>query len=373
MYTDYAEDTNSKNPFYIGTVVDNKDPTHNYRVKVRLPVLHKKIPDNKLPWAARVDRAFRGMFSDTPKTEEPSKEDSSDTSNKNTENKKDESKESKKKTPPKFDHCVPEVGTKVLLLAIQNDVNSLIYLGNLYKKTKYTPEKDDKKYLDTYGVYGEDDQFIGIDATGKEDNEIKVHFIGHVDVDKVKKITVNAKQEITVTGKKDIRIEILDADDSDSNKNKNENDSGEVNVTIINNRGTVKVQSKKLVAEVKEDAIIKSKTLTATVEEKAELTCKELDCNATEKAIIKTQDLTCNADKNLTVTCPNIKLNGSVEINGKTKINGNLKVSGNIDSDNSINAKTGVNAGNIPLGAHSHTYYTDGSPASTVNTFPTPS
>lgn len=373
MYTNYPEDENTKNPFYIGTVVDNKDPTRNYRIKVRLPKIHKNIKDDDLPWAARVDRAFRGIESNTP---DPNKSTNNQSSG---DNKKSQNQEKKKeeKQPPKFDHCVPEVGTKVLVLAIQNDVNSLVYLGALYKKTDYTPE-DEEKYLKTYGIYSNKEQFIGMDCTNKEDNEIKVHFIGHVNVDKVKKITVNAEQEIVVTGKRDIKIEILNANKSDSKEtnaksDKNNNSSDEVNVTIINNRGTVKVQSKKLVAEVKEDAIIKSKTLTATVEEKAELTCKELNCNATEKAIIKTQDLTCNADKNLTVTSPNIKLNGSVEINGKTTINGNLKVSGNIDSDNSINAKTGVNAGNIPLGAHSHTYYTDGSPSSTVNTFPTPS
>lgn len=348
MYSNYAENESTKNPFYIGTVVDNKDPTHSYRIKVRLPKIHKEISDKDLPWAARVDRAFRGMFSDTPKPEEPSKEDSSDTSNKNTENKKDESKESKKKTPPKFDHCVPEVGTKVLVLAIQNDVNSLIYLGNLYKKTKYTPEKDNKKYLDTYGVYGEDDQFIGIDATGKEDNEIKVHFIGHVDVDKVKKITVNAKQEITVTGKKDIRIEILDADDSDSNKNENANDSGEVNVTIINKRGTVKVQSKRLEAEVDEGAKLKCKILNADVKEKAKLSCKEIDCKATEKATIKTKELICNVDTNATIISPKIKLQGDVEVTGKLEVKGGIKSNGEIQ------------AGSIPLQAHVHSYEDDG-------------
>ena len=29
MYSEYYEKINNKNPFFIGTVVDNDDPTHN--------------------------------------------------------------------------------------------------------------------------------------------------------------------------------------------------------------------------------------------------------------------------------------------------------------------------------------------------------
>lgn len=176
----YSESKNDRNPFYIATVVDNDDPTKNYRVRVRIPKIHDKIEDSKLPWAARVDRAFRGIEGD------------------------DVENQSKGKTPPKFDHCVPEVGTKLLILAIQNDVNSLIYLGALYKKTKYTPDGD--KYLNTYGITADEDQFIGIDITGDE-NQIIVHFIGDVDVDKVKKVTVNAEDDITVKTKKTATVE----------------------------------------------------------------------------------------------------------------------------------------------------------------------
>lgn len=176
----YSESKSDRNPFYIATVVDNDDPTKNYRVRVRIPKIHDKIEDSKLPWAARVDRAFRGIESD------------------------DAENQSEGKTPPKFDHCVPEVGTKLLILAIQNDVNSLIYLGALYKKTKYTPDGD--KYLNTYGITADEDQFIGIDITGDE-NQIIVHFIGDVDVDKVKKITVNAEDDITVKTKKTATVE----------------------------------------------------------------------------------------------------------------------------------------------------------------------
>lgn len=316
MYTDYAEDTNSKNPFYIGTVVDNKDPTHNYRVKVRLPILHKKIPDNKLPWAARVDRAFRGMFSDTPKPEEPTQKDSTNSTDKNVQDKKDESKESKKKIPPKFDHCVPEVGTKVLVLAIQNDVNSLVYLGALYKKTDYTPADngDNSKYLETYGIYSNEGQFIGIDCTGKEDNEIKVYFIGHVDVDKVKKITVNAEDDIKVTTKQNITIE----------------STGSVDINIINKNGNVNVESK---------------TLNAKVTESVKVECNTIDCDAKQSAKIKSPNITLDGNVNIT---------GNVTISGNMSVEKNTSVQGNVSTQGNVSAQGEVTGNGVALSTHIH-------------------
>lgn len=307
MYSEYFESINSRNPFFIGTVVDNDDPTKNYRVKVRLPKIHDKIKDADLPWAARVDRTFRGMFSDTPKPEEPTQENSTD---KNIQGKKDESKESKKKIPPKFDHCVPEVGTKVLVLAIQNDVNSLVYLGALYKKTDYTPADngDKSKYLETYGVYSNEGQFIGIDCTGKEDNEIKVHFIGHVDVDKVKKITVNAEDDIKVTTKQNIIIE----------------STGSVDIKIINKNGNVNVESK---------------TLNAKVTEGVKVECNTIDCNAKQSAKIKS---------------PNITLDGNVNITGNVTISGDMSVQKNTSVQGNVSAQGEVTGNGVALSTHIH-------------------
>lgn len=301
MYSEYFESINSRNPFFIGTVVDNDDPTKNYRVKVRLPKIHDKIKDADLPWAARVDRAFRGIESKTPSSKGPSDNNESSTGGKE----QGQEEESKKKKAPKFDHCVPEKGTKLLVLAIQNDVNSLVYMGALYKKTDYTPE-DDEKYLGTYGIYANEDQFIGIDETGDE-NEIKVHFIGHIDVDKIKHAYVQAEEDIIVTTKKNIAIET----------------TGEANILVLCKNGTLEVDCK---------------NLTATVEEKAEIKCKELNAEAEEKATVKAKK---------------IKLDGDVEITGKLEVK------------KSVKAEEEVTSGKIPLTAHMHPYTDDGSPSIT--------
>lgn len=36
---------------YEGWVVDNEDPLKRQRVRIRIPILHRDIPDDKLPWA----------------------------------------------------------------------------------------------------------------------------------------------------------------------------------------------------------------------------------------------------------------------------------------------------------------------------------
>lgn len=118
--TDYFE-----NPFFIGTVEDNKDPTYNYRVKVRINQIHpKEISTDQLPWAAKVDASFMGMGSSAEL------------------------------------HAIPEVGSQVLLLAVGNNINSLLYLGCLYKKDN-TPSGDD--YTNNYGIYTKKGEFIGVE------------------------------------------------------------------------------------------------------------------------------------------------------------------------------------------------------------------
>ena len=178
-------------------------------------------------------------------------------------------------------------------------------MGALYKKTDYTPE-DDEKYLGTYGIYADEDQFIGIDGTGDE-NEIKVHFIGHIDVDKIKHAYVQAEEDVIVTTKKNIAIET----------------TGEANILVLCKNGTVEVDCK---------------NLTAIVEEKAEIKCKELNAEAEEKATVKAKK---------------IKLDGDVEITGKLEVK------------KSIKAEEEVTSGKIPLTAHMHPYTDDGSPSVT--------
>ena len=235
MYSKYAESENSKNPFFIATVVDNEDSTYNYRIKVRLPKIHDKISDDKLPWAARIDRTLRGMVANPEETNSTTND---ATNNDNTQN----STTSTKQVPPQFDHCVPEVGTKVLVLAIENDVNALVYLGCLYKKTDLTPTKEED-YLGTFGTYGPNGQFIGINCNG-DTNKAIVNFVGDINVDKVKKITVKAEEEVEIETAKDITIKSTGSDT--------------INITIINKNGNVQVTSKTLTALVTETAVIKS-------------------------------------------------------------------------------------------------------------------
>ena len=79
------------------------------------------------------------------------------------------------------------------MLAIGNDPNSLVYLGVLYKKTPQTPA--DNKYLDTYGVYRKDGQFLGIDKIARI---FKMLFDGDIEVDKVHNIKINVTDAVTV-------------------------------------------------------------------------------------------------------------------------------------------------------------------------------
>ena len=147
------------NPLFVATVEDNNDPTFNYRVKVRIPKIHtENITTEQLPWAARLSNSFMGMGDEQD-----------------------------------LNHAIPEVGTQVLVLAIGSNLNSLVYLGNLYKKTAQTPTDD--KYLNTYGIYRKDGQFIGIDKIKKL---FQMLFDGDIEVDKVHNITINATNNITV-------------------------------------------------------------------------------------------------------------------------------------------------------------------------------
>lgn len=125
MFIDSKPSESFENPFFIGTVEDNKDPTFNYRVKVRIDQVHPNtVSTAELPWAAKVDTSFMGMGSSAEM------------------------------------HAIPEVGSQVLVLAIGNNINSLVYLGCLYKKDN-TPGGDD--YINNYGIYTKNGEFIGVE------------------------------------------------------------------------------------------------------------------------------------------------------------------------------------------------------------------
>ena len=155
----FQVDDRLTNPLFIATVEDNNDPTFNYRIKVRIPNIHpNSITTSQLPWAARLCNSFMGIGDEQDLL-----------------------------------HSVPEIGTQVLVLAVGNNLNSLVYLGNLYKKTAQTPS--DNKYLNTYGIYRKDGQFIGID---KIQEVFKMLFEGDIEIDKVHNIKINARDNITV-------------------------------------------------------------------------------------------------------------------------------------------------------------------------------
>ena len=147
------------NPFFIGTVEDNKDPENHYRVKVRIEELHPStISTENLPWAAKVDSPFMGMSDNAP-----------------------------------LNHNVPEIGSKVLLIAVANDPNSLLYIGMLYHKTPQTPTGD--SYGGSYGIYMSGGQFIGIDKINKA---FQMIYEGHISIDKILDSTIKVTNFVKI-------------------------------------------------------------------------------------------------------------------------------------------------------------------------------
>jgi len=175
----FQVDEKFTNPFFVATVENNRDPDFNYRVKVRIPYLHDTIQTSDLPWAARVDTAFMGIG------------DNSD-----------------------LDHKIPEVGTQVLVLAVGDDINSLVYLGCLYKRTAQTPTG--AAYTDTYGIYRKDGQFIGINKIQKL---FQLLFNGNIEINKVTEMIIN------VSGTVNLSASTVNIDTSTTNIN-----SGTINI-----------------------------------------------------------------------------------------------------------------------------------------------
>ena len=139
------------NPFNIGTVVDNKDPGNSYRVKIRVHILHDAIEDVDLPWAAKVDGSFLGFDGSASL------------------------------------HSIPEIGTKVLVLFVNNDPNSILYLGALQSNSKTTPSGSD--YDNTYGIYTQKGEFIGVDKirnvmTALWKGDLKLDVEGNISIGK---------------------------------------------------------------------------------------------------------------------------------------------------------------------------------------------
>ena len=164
MHNNLPSNHTFSNPLFIGTVVNNNDPTYSYRVKVRVPELHpSSLVDADLPWAAKLDSSFLGVSEDADLL-----------------------------------HSVPQVGTKVLVLSVANDPNSLLYIGSLYTHQPTTPSGDD--YKNTYGIYTKNGEFIGVE---KLKNVFHMIWNGDLTFDVKGKIKIGSDaQEPAVLGQK---------------------------------------------------------------------------------------------------------------------------------------------------------------------------
>ena len=158
MYSELNKSDNFENPFFVATVEDNNDPTFNYRVKVRIDQIHpKEIDTQHLPWAAKVDSSFMGIGSSTTL------------------------------------HGVPEVGSQVLVLAVGNNINSLLYLGSLYKKDN-TPSNED--YLNCYGIYDKDGNYIKLNKIQKL---LELIWAGKINIDKITEMNITVNGNVNLT------------------------------------------------------------------------------------------------------------------------------------------------------------------------------
>lgn len=155
----FQQDDTLMNPFFVAKVEDNNDPTGNYRIKVRIPqVHHNNISTANLPWAAKLAPSFLGGGGSGS------------------------------------NHCIPEVGSEVLVIAVGNNLNSLIYLGILCHKESVTPSGE--AYGGSYGIYMASGQFIGVD---KVTQTLKMIYQGHINIDQILdgKITISDKLDVT--------------------------------------------------------------------------------------------------------------------------------------------------------------------------------
>lgn len=272
------EDEYTKNPFYIATVEDNADPNNSYRVKVRIPEVHpESITTEELPWAGKVDMSFMG----TGDTQD-------------------------------IHHSIPEVGTQVLVLAIQNNINSLIYLGCLYRKTPQTPEGE--QYGGTYGVYRKDGQFIGVD---KITSIFKMLFDGDIEVDRVNNIRIKAKNEINI----------------------------ECSMANITAKNDINVKCNNATLTANKDITAECTTATLNVKETTKVDCKNAYLTAKNNADIECTRSNVKASSTVTIDSPKTNILGDVNISGSTVISGNANIGGNTTMIGNQTIKGTVTAG----------------------------
>lgn len=291
MFIENPSDNYFTNPLFIAEVKDNKDPDYNCRVKVKIEGLHDKISDSDLPWAARLDSSFLGIKDESP-----------------------------------IRHCIPEVKSKVLVLCVGNDPNSLVYLGVLHKKIDNVSPEEDDPYLKTWGIYGKKKQFIGLDKVQKA---FELLLNGDLD------IVVDYAQNITIRAKEAIKVECKTA---------------EIKVTKSAKITTGKISEDRIYEETTKDPSEfnddSKNNISVEInkeEEKATIKCGDKSTITLEKqkATIDTKDTT---------------ITGNLKVEGEVKCEKNVKVDGNVDSNKQITAKVEVKAQSTTLTRHRHTY-----------------
>lgn len=171
---------------YPGKVIDNKDPLKLQRVKIRVPQLHRNIPDDKLPWVMPMDsgrqtNAGVGVGGVN----------------------------------------VPPIGAKLNFSLVDNDPHNPRAVGS---PTTADVTKDNELLNEDYpGTYGDIDHAGNKRATNTEKNTIsEVHVKGstrHIDGDgsisefSVKDLNLSAKGDINIVADGKINLHAKGATD----------------------------------------------------------------------------------------------------------------------------------------------------------------
>lgn len=164
---------------YHGVVVDNKDPKKQQRVRIRVPQLHRNIPDNKLPWSmpdasGRQANAGVGVGGVD----------------------------------------VPPIGSKVMFSLTENDPHNPKYKGS---PTTDDVNKNNELLNEDYpGTYGQVDHAGNKATVNTEKNEITTTHVsgttthtdgaGNVSIVSVGNITLSAKGNITIVADGVIKV-----------------------------------------------------------------------------------------------------------------------------------------------------------------------
>lgn len=295
MFIENPVDNYFTNPLFIAEVKDNKDPDYNCRVKVKIEGLHDKISDGDLPWAARLDSTFLGIKDETA-----------------------------------IRHCIPEVKSKVLVLCVGNDPNSLVYLGVLHKKIDNVSPKEEDPYLKTWGIYGKEKQFIGLDKVLKA---FELLLNGDIDlvVDKAKKLIIHVKESVNIECK-----------------------TAEIKVTESAKITTGKVAEDRIYEETTKDPKdhkddSKDNTSVEITKEKAIVKCGDKSTITLEKqkATVDTKD---------TIITGDLKVEGEVKCEKDVKVEGKVDVNKDIKAKGSVESKKEVKVNSTTLTKHKHHY-----------------